>query len=191
MPSPGRCTLWALAVAVGSLCSCGGSEQSQTCLEKTITYTGSKSGAAYSRLATADGTLYIPSNAASIQFLILAESGNVYCSGGGNPIDRPFTWTVWIDVSGTAAASCADLSNPNPQCQPSPGDPQAHQSGVLRFGQLTQIRLDVVDPVVARVVGKMRMAHSSGWEPPTRSPWRATTGGTRRGQPYQEDESGA
>ena len=146
MPSPGRCTLWALAVAVGSLCSCGGSEQSQTCLEKTITYTGSKSGAAYSRLATADGTLYIPSNAASIQFLILAESGNVYCSGGGNPIDRPFTWTVWIDVSGTAAASCADLSNPNPQCQPSPGDPQAHQSGVLRFGQLTQIRLDVVDP---------------------------------------------
>src|SRR2546427_8138096 len=45
--------------------------------------------------------------------------------------------------------------------------------------------------VVDRVVGKMRMAHSSGWEPPTRSPWRATTGGTRRGQPYQEDESGA
>ena len=134
-----------MVAAVGGLPSCG-TDNSQTCLERTITYTGSKSGSAYSRLETADGTLYIPSNAASIQFLILGESGSVYCSGGGNHIDRPFTWTVWIDISGTATASCADLSHPNPQCQPSPGDPQGHQSGVLRFGQLTQVRLDVVDP---------------------------------------------
>jgi hypothetical protein len=34
----------------------------------------------------------------------------------------------------------------NPQCQPSPRDPQAQQSAVLRFGQLTRIRLDVADP---------------------------------------------
>ena len=147
MPSPGRCTLWALAVAVGSLCSCGGSEQSQTCLERTITYTGSKSGAAYSRTTSDDGgrALFYAGNAASIQFLIFAESGNLVCSHGGEHKDIPFTAVVWIDVSGTAAANCSDLLHPNPQCQPSPSDPQARQSAVLRFGQLTQVRLDVVD----------------------------------------------
>src|SRR6266478_3548085 len=83
-------------------------------------------------------------NAASIQFLILAESGGVTCSGGSvNRGDIPLTATAWIDVSGAGAATCSDLHNP--QCQPSPSDSQAHQSAVLRFGQLTQIRLDVVD----------------------------------------------
>ena len=46
-------------------------------------------------------------------------------------------------------------------------------------------------PVAARVVGKMKMAHSSGWETTNQSPWRATTGGTRRGKSYQEAEVGA
>jgi len=137
--------LWWVLVAAGSLSSCG-SDHEQTCLERVITYTGSKSGTAYSRFASDNGDIYIPSNAASIQFMILGESGSTFCAGGGNHIDRPFTWTVWIDVSGTAAASCADLSHPNPQCQPSPGDPQGHQSGILRFGQLTRVSLDVVDP---------------------------------------------
>ena len=45
--------------------------------------------------------------------------------------------------------------------------------------------------VAARVVGKMKMAHSSGWETTNQSPWRATTGGTRRGKSYQEAEVGA
>src|SRR5207245_3182194 len=111
VPSPGRCTLWALAVAVGSLCSCGGSEQSQTCLERTITYTGSKSGAAYSRTTSDDGgrALFYAGNAASIQFLIFAGSGNLVCSHAGEHKDIPFTAVVWIDVSGTAAANCSDL----------------------------------------------------------------------------------
>jgi hypothetical protein len=34
------------------------------------------------------------------------------------------------------------------------------------------------------------MAHSSGWETTNPSPAKATTGGTRRGQGYQEAEVG-
>ena len=45
--------------------------------------------------------------------------------------------------------------------------------------------------VVSRVVGKMKMAHSSGWTTTNPSPCRATTGGTRRGQGYQEADAGA
>ena len=81
----------------------------------------------------------------SIQALMRVENGFVTCFGFINPVDIPFTATVWIDVSGTSAANCS----PNvlsPQCQPAPSDPQAHQSAVLRYGQTTQIRLDVVDP---------------------------------------------
>ena len=146
LPGRRKCMLrWVLVAAAGSLPSCG-RDHPQTCLERVITYTGSKSRAAYSRFASDDGDVYSASYAASIQFMILGESGSSLCSGGGKPIDRPFTWAVWIDVSGAAAASCADPSQRNPQCQPSPGDPQGHQSGVLRFGQLTRVSLDVVDP---------------------------------------------
>lgn len=42
--------------------------------------------------------------------------------------------------------------------------------------------------VASRVVWKKEMAHSSGWLTTNRSPWRATTGGTRRGRAYQEVE---
>jgi hypothetical protein len=153
VPNPRRCILWALVGVVVGLPSCGsdnpqcppscGGGSPQTCLELTITYAGAKSGAAYLRAAT-DGGLNIAGNAASIQFLILAESGGVTCHRGGNPIDFPMAAAAWIDVSGTEAAICSDLRNP--QCQPSPSDPQAHQKVVLRFGQLTRMRLDVVDP---------------------------------------------
>jgi hypothetical protein len=97
-------------------------------------------------VASDDGgrSLFYWSTGASIRFLIAVESGGVTCSGGGQPIDIPLTATVWIDVSGTATANCSDSHNP--QCQPSPSDPQAHQSALLRFGQLTRISLDVVDP---------------------------------------------
>jgi len=86
----------------------------------------------------------LAANAPSIQFLILGESGAVQCAGFITPRDTPFTATAWIDVSGANPANCSDLSNP--QCQPLPSDPQASQSGVMLYGQTTQIRLDVVDP---------------------------------------------
>jgi len=76
---------------------------------------------------------------------MFVENGGVLCFGGGTRIDIPFTGAAWIDVSGTSAANCSP-SVLSPQCQPSPTDPQAHQSGVLRFGQTAQFRLDVVDP---------------------------------------------
>ena len=45
--------------------------------------------------------------------------------------------------------------------------------------------------VASRVMWEMKMAHSSGWETTNQSPWRATTGGTRHGEGYQEAEAGA
>ncbi len=145
MLNPRRWILWALLV--GSVPACGdiGGGTTQTCVAITITYTGSKSGAAYLRVREADGGL-IAGNAPSIQVLIWGETGALHCFGRNvNPGDIPFTAAAWIDVSGTGAANCSDVTSPNPQCQPSPSDPQALQSGVERFGQTTQIRLDVVD----------------------------------------------
>jgi len=51
--------------------------------------------------------------------------------------------------------------------------------------------VEIDDEVVSRVMWKMKMAHSSGWETTNPSPGKATTGGTRRGQDYQEAEAGA
>jgi len=78
--------------------------------------------------------------------MIAAESSTVICSRGGEHIDIPLTAVAWIDVSGAGATLCADLQNLNPQCQPSPSDPQGHQTAVLRFGQTTIMHIDVVDP---------------------------------------------
>jgi hypothetical protein len=145
VPGARGIVLSSLVVAVGSLPSCGG-DHSETCYEVAITYAGAKAGAAYLRVASDDGgrTLSSGSRAASIQFLIAVESGGMTCSGGGQAIDIPITAAAWIDVSGAASANCSELRSA--QCEPSPGDPQAHQTGVLRFGQLTKIRLDVADP---------------------------------------------
>ena len=131
-------------IAIGGLPSCGG--RTQTCLERVISYTGSKSGTAYLRVASDDGgrSLFIGSTGASIRFLIAVESGSATCYGDGERVDIPFTAAAWIDVSGNAAMNCSDIHSL--QCQPSPSDPQARQSAVLRFGQLTRIRLDLVDP---------------------------------------------
>ena len=140
------------ALLLGCLYSCGGSgiggPGGQTCLEVTITYTGTKTGAAYLRVLTdgGNGPLNIVGNGASIQDMIAFQSGGVLCHPGGIQKDFPLTAAAWIDVTGTEAAVCSDLINLNPQCQPAASDPQAHASGVLRYGQLNQFRLDVVDP---------------------------------------------
>lgn len=150
LPKPDACILWALVVVVlvvvggGGLASCGGS--TDTCLGTDITYNGSKTGAAYELVVSDDGgrSLFRWSTGASIQFLMAIESSSVSCYGGGEPVDIPLTATVWIDPSGSAGANCSDRHSP--RCQPLPNDPQGHRSAVLRFGQLTRIRLDVVDP---------------------------------------------
>jgi len=136
-----RGILWALAASCG-----GGGGSTQTCLAINVSYSGSKTGTAYIKVLSDDGghTFSHAGPEPSIQALMLVENSGVTCFGGGQPKDVPFTGTAWIDVSGTAAANCSsDMLSP--QCQPSPSDPQAHQSAVLRFGQLTRLRLDVVD----------------------------------------------
>lgn len=145
MPNPRACIFWALVVGGGGLPSCGGT--TRTCFAINVSYNGSKSGTAYIKVLSDDGgrSFSIAGPEPSIQALMLVENGGVTCFGGGNSIDIPFTGAVWIDVSGTGAANCSP-SVLSPQCQPSPSDPQAHQSAVLRFGQLTRIRLDVIDP---------------------------------------------
>lgn len=139
-----RYALWALLV--GSLPSCDGTGSGDTCVAKAITYTGTESGAAYLRILSTDGgqALNFAGNSPSIQVLMAAENSTMTCFGGGAQIDIPVTATVWIDASGAEAATCSDQHNA--QCQPSPTDPQAHQSVVLRHGQTTVIHLDIVDP---------------------------------------------
>ena len=145
--NPRRRIFW--AVLLSALHSCGGSGggTSQTWLATTITYTGSKSGTAYIKIVSDDGgrTFSEAGPEPSIDALMLVENGFVTCYGFINRVDIPFTGAVWIDVSGTAAGNCS-TNVLAPQCQPAPTDPQAHQSGVLRFGQTTRFCLDVVDP---------------------------------------------
>lgn len=115
----------------------------ETCLAIRVSYTGSKSGPAYLRVMFSDGT-HIFGNGPSIQVMMAAENGAAHCQLVITAADFPFTAAAWIDVSGASAANCADLGSP--QCQPAPADPQVQQTGVERFRQTTQVRLDVVDP---------------------------------------------
>jgi hypothetical protein len=144
MPTPRRYTLWALLL--GSLPSCGGDGAGNTCIAKAITYTGSKSGAAYLRIRSDDGgrSLSWAGNSADIRFLIAAENGTYTCFGGGPFADTPATATVWIDVSGTETATCSDQQNQ--QCVPAPSDPQGHHSIVVNAHQTNWFRVDVADP---------------------------------------------
>jgi hypothetical protein len=136
-----RWLLWSLLAGV--LPSCGGDGGGgglgETCLALTITYGGSKSGAAYYQVMFADGGQYA-GGSPSIQLLMATENGFRHCVQRG-PGDISFTGVTWIDVSGTA--NCADLSSL--QCQPTATDPQAHQNGVERWGQTTQVPFNVVD----------------------------------------------
>jgi hypothetical protein len=109
-----------------------------------VTYAGSKSGAAYLRISEDDGG-HTSMNAASIQVLIAVLEGSVLCVGGSFRPDVPFTAAAWIDVSGIGEANCSDVSRADTLCQPSPADPQAHQSGVERAGETTRVQLDVID----------------------------------------------
>ena len=139
-----RCIRCAL-LTVG-LVSCGGGDGGETCIAKAITYTGSKSGAAYLRIRSDDGgrSLSWAGNSADIRFLIAAENGTYTCFGGGPFANTPATATVWIDVSGTETATCSDQQNQ--QCVPAPSDPQGHHSIVVNAHQTNWFRVDVVDP---------------------------------------------
>jgi hypothetical protein len=75
---------------------------------------------------------------------MLVQNGGTTCTVGGDAMDIPLAAGAWIDVSGNEAANCSDVRSP--QCQPAPADAQAHQKAVLRFGELTRIRLDLVGP---------------------------------------------
>ena len=129
-----------------SVLSCGGRGDGRTCLRSLITYSGSKSGAAYLHVTSTDPSLGLrySSGAPSIQLLIEFGSSFMTCTEGGQPIDIPLTATAWIDASNAAATACADLSNP--QCQPLPTDPQGHGTAVLRYGEMNEIHLTVTDP---------------------------------------------
>lgn len=143
-----RCSL--VALLAGSLPSCGGGGDfgsGKTCYGYDVTYAGTKSGHAYLRAESSnDGgaSLFSSRSADSIQDLIFFTSIVRVCWEGGEPVDLPVTAVAWIDVTGVGAANCSDTRNP--QCQPLPTDPQARQSAVLRYGQMTRVRLDVVDP---------------------------------------------
>jgi hypothetical protein len=136
--------LWALLL--GGLFSCAQGDE-QTCLAVAVTYSGTKTAAAYIKILSDDGGRSFSSTDGpyqSIQDLILIENGGVTCFGGGPRPDIPITGNVWIDVSGAGAVNCSP-SAVNPLCQPSPTDSQGSQSAVLRYGQLTRMPFAVVD----------------------------------------------
>jgi hypothetical protein len=127
---------------VCTLVSCGGGAGNpNTCVAIAVTYGGSQSGAAYLKVTFADGAIY--GNAPSIQLMMLAENGATHCSQRG-PGDVPYAAVAWIDASSASATSCADTSSA--ECQAASTDPQAHQSGIERYGATTQVHLDLVDP---------------------------------------------
>lgn len=129
--------LW--VILVSALASCGGDGGADTCIAVTVSYAGAKSGPAYYVVRFGDGGHYAV-DAPSIQ-VMMTLNGFAHCVQR-LPGDIPFTAIGWIDVAGTT--NCSDTASP--LCQPSPTDPQAQQSGVERFGQTTQVRLDLVDP---------------------------------------------
>jgi hypothetical protein len=144
VPNARSYTLWASLLGVVPSCGGGGGAGAPTCFLTNITYTGTKSGAAYLRVASDDGgqSLFHAVNAASIQGLIFFAQVQT-CYEGAKPVDVPLTAVAWIDLSGASAANCSDVLHPQPLCQPAASDPQARQSAVLRFGQLTKLQLDV------------------------------------------------
>jgi hypothetical protein len=128
-------------VLLGALWSCGGS--SDTCVELTVTYAGSKSGPAYFRMLLDGGSAgHFATNGAAVEAL----SGDVTCWGGSARSVMSYVADAWIDVSGGSASACADVHAVNPDCKPLPRDPIAHQTGVIPNGQTTSVVLTLVDP---------------------------------------------
>ena len=85
-------------------------------------------------------------------------------------------------------------SVPKANCGPGDGTESGLQGQTTteeRFSGDSELGYNCNLKVASRVMWEMKMAHSSGWETTNQSPCRATTGGTRRGQGYQEAEAGA
>jgi len=146
---PGSHSLLVAVVIGAGISVCGGSSGSgsdETCIDRSITYSGSHHvEPAYLRISESNGG-HVGVYGANIESLISGESGNLLCWRGDH-VDLSFVAYAWIDVSGVAAAnSCDNVAVPNAACKPAAGDPQAHQGGVIRFGQITHMRFDVVDP---------------------------------------------
>jgi hypothetical protein len=137
-----------LAMTIGVVgSSCGSEGARDTCFSMDIRYSGSRSGTAYARLQGDPRVWGISSSdsAASIQDVIRAYSSEMFCGTRAvDPGDVPFSADAWIDVTGTEAASCVDVLSAS--CHPAVGDPQGHSEGVIKFGQSTVVRIDVVDP---------------------------------------------
>lgn len=143
MPSPRKFILSAVVASCFPACQTG---PTQTCLTISISYAGTRSGTAYLRVVDDETgrNFSMVGSYPSIQDL-MHMNGASACFGGGEPIDIPFTSAAWIDVSGSEAANCSNVLSS--LCEPSPNDPQAHRRALLRYGELTKIRLDLVDPL--------------------------------------------
>jgi len=145
-----RATGWSapFALLAAMILGCGGSTNDiETCFGVALTYSGTRTGTAYVRVdgANAKTSLMHGGPFPSIQAAIVTYTNAQICSTYySNPSDIPLTADAWIDAGGTETSICSDVQSP--QCQPSSSDPQAHQTAMLRVGQPTTIKLDVVDP---------------------------------------------
>lgn len=136
------------AILLGlAACSYGVDAPPETCFHLDIRYSGTQSGIAYGRLLGDESVWGIQSyaTAPSIDILIAAYARGMYCGiRRVDPGDVPVVADAWIDVAGDEVAVCADVLSAT--CGPSPLDPQGRTEGTMRFGEVTTIVVEVVDP---------------------------------------------
>lgn len=159
--APGSCILripWCLAgcrrafaplVLIAGVIGCGGggigAPSSNTCWAVQLQYAGTRTGTAYFKLMSDDGSLTSAGSQPSIQTMMRVLNAGYYCSGKSVGVaDLPVTATVWIDSSGTEAVACTNVLSP--QCQPSSLDAQVQQRAVLLKYSLTVVHLTLIDP---------------------------------------------
>jgi len=121
--------------------ACDSANDQTTCLRATVSYAGAGTGAAYVRVFGSDGNLYMAHQAASPA--ALAANPPVVCFTSEGSGDVALTATAWIDASGAAVTSCADLLSDT--CAPAPADPQGSGASVLHLGETNDITVIVAD----------------------------------------------
>lgn len=139
-----RRAAWLLALACVEGTSCGGPAGApQTCVLPDVSYKGTAAGPAFLKIS-GDLGLSMNYGAVSVGFLVANVNTRAFCYRTSDSSIETVTARAWVDVSGRAASDCVDVSSP--ACEPSPGDPQGHQHGPLRWGEFNVVAVPIADP---------------------------------------------
>jgi len=122
---------------------CGGGSPPETCIQQQVSYSGAAAGPSFFKASSTDGSLLLTQASASITALEQTLNGLYFCWNGGSG-DLDVNVRVWIDKSGAASTTCADVAAAS--CEPAQSDPQGHRAVVVPFGKVTTIPVLIVDP---------------------------------------------